>query len=70
MSIIVDKRKMRATAISWWNNLDNESKHQTCKIIYPKRDYITLTGREIEYMYNKLQKLYSKWFTEIKVKVS
>jgi hypothetical protein len=59
-----DGQKMRAAVISWWNNLDKESKHQTCKSIYPTRDYITLTGREIEYMYNKLQKLYSKWFTE------
>lgn len=43
----------RKTAIEWWNSLTNLEKSEfTTLIINPKRSYRSLTGREIEKIYN------------------
>lgn len=49
----------RETAINWWNNLSSSGKTQICdtntELVGNIRRWETLTGREIQMLYNKLQ---------------
>lgn len=48
----------RETAMKWWNALDGKEKSQiTFKTYGLTRSFISLTGREIEAIYKRLQKL-------------
>ena len=50
----------RETAMNWWNNLSSLGKTQICdtntELVGNIRRWETLTGREIQMLYNKLQK--------------
>ena len=46
----MEKRKL---SIAWWSDVSNTDKHEiTTLVISPKRSYKSVTGREIELMYN------------------
>ena len=44
----------RRKALAWWHTLssDNKNAYVIIVLMQPKRSYRTLTGREIEQMYN------------------
>lgn len=44
--------KDRELAIRWWNRKSTQEKTELAKkAIFPKRDFSTLTGREIEWIW-------------------
>ena len=51
----VDDRKSRATAMEWWNNKGNKDKYRLQREAGINRNYTSLTGREIEEIYRKIQ---------------
>jgi len=49
----MDKMKSREKAIAWWDTLsDSDKAGATRMVISEKRSYKSLTGREIEIIYN------------------
>ena len=42
----------RKNAMHWWNNLGNKQKDDYTSVTFPNRNYVTLTGREIEIIWN------------------
>ena len=45
----------RKQAMYWWYNLGNKQKDNYTSIYYPDRNYTSLTGKEIEYIWDIIE---------------
>lgn len=50
---IPNKYEKRMQAMKWWNELLQPDKQKHCTEMFKERDWMTLTGREIEMIYSE-----------------
>jgi hypothetical protein len=63
-----EDHKKRTTAVVWWNSLGNKEKDKLCVSKFPDRNYITLTGREVQIIYEaKESRIAEKTYTREEV---
>lgn len=55
--MISEFQQRRMDSIAWWNTIGNKEKNAYCMEVHPTRNYVVLTGREIQQIYEKREEI-------------